>query len=110
MPIEVVTVGDGPLDCSLEALVQAAREAMTNAAKFAGAERVDLYAEVVAGARRGVRPRSRRRLRPDSVPDDRRGVRDSILGRMERHRGLRCVRSRPGEGTEVELRWAGGRG
>ena len=46
MPVEVVIVGDAPLDARLEALVQAAREAMTNAAKFAGAERVDLYAEV----------------------------------------------------------------
>ena len=40
VPIEVVTVGDAPLDERLEALVQAAREAMTNAAKFAGSERV----------------------------------------------------------------------
>src|ERR1700689_3643223 len=43
VPIEVVTVGDAPLSGGLEAMVQAAREAMTNAAKFAGSERVDLY-------------------------------------------------------------------
>ena len=77
VPIEVVIVGDAPLDARLEALVQAAREAMTNAAKFAGSERVDLYAEVDAGARRGVRARPRRRLRPDG--DSRRPARRARL-------------------------------
>jgi signal transduction histidine kinase len=103
VPIEVVTVGDGPLDGRLEALVQAAREAMTNAAKFAGSERVDLYAEVepdrvdVFVRDRGVG------FDPLAVPSDRRGLRDSIVGRMERHRGRAAVHSTPGEGTEVEL-------
>jgi signal transduction histidine kinase len=103
VPIEVVTVGDGPLDGRLEALVQAAREAMTNAAKFAGSERVDLYAEVepdrveVFVRDRGVG------FDLLAVPSDRRGLRDSIVGRMERHRGHAAVHSTPGEGTEVEL-------
>ncbi len=103
VPIEVVTVGDGPLDIRLEAMVQAAREAMTNAAKFASSERVDLYAEV-AGERVEVFVRDRGvGFDPDAIPDDRRGVRDSIIGRMERHHGSAAVHSRPGEGTEVEL-------
>jgi signal transduction histidine kinase len=38
------------------------------------------------------------------VPDDRAGIRDSILGRMSRHGGRAEVRSAPGTGTEVELR------
>ena len=103
VPIEVVTVGDGPMDQQLEAVVLAAREAMTNAAKFAGADRIDLYSEVQPGSvevfvrDRGVG------FDTQSVPDDRRGLRDSIVGRMERHHGLATVRSRPGEGTEVEL-------
>jgi signal transduction histidine kinase/phage shock protein PspC (stress-responsive transcriptional regulator) len=103
VPIEVVTVGDRPLDSSLEALVLAAREAMTNAAKFSGSSHVDIFAEVRDGAvevfvrDRGVG------FDPQAVPPDRRGLRDSIQGRMERHRGLARVRSRPGEGTEVEL-------
>jgi signal transduction histidine kinase/phage shock protein PspC (stress-responsive transcriptional regulator) len=103
VPIEVVTVGDGPLNGRLEALVQAAREAMTNAAKFASSERVDLYAEVepdrveVFVRDRGVG------FDPDAIPSDRRGVRDSIIGRMERHNGRAAVHSRPGEGTEIEL-------
>ncbi len=108
VPIEVVTVGDGPLDGRLEALVLAAREAMANAAKFAGSERVDLYAEVQAG-RVEVFVRDRGvGFDVDAVPADRRGLRDSIVGRMERHRGEARVRSRPGEGTEVELQMARG--
>jgi phage shock protein PspC (stress-responsive transcriptional regulator) len=103
VPIEVVTVGDTPLNGGLEAVVQAAREAMTNAAKFAGSERVDLYAEVeeerveVFVRDRGVG------FDLDAIPADRRGVRDSIIARMERHNGRAAVKSSPGEGTEVEL-------
>lgn len=103
VPIEVVTVGDAPLSGGLEAVVQAAREAMTNAAKFAGSERVDLYAEVeddrveVFVRDRGVG------FDVDAIPADRRGVRDSIIARMERHHGRAAVKSSPGDGTEVEL-------
>jgi signal transduction histidine kinase/phage shock protein PspC (stress-responsive transcriptional regulator) len=103
VPIEVVTVGDEPLSADLEAMVQAAREAMTNAAKFAGSARVDLFAEVeperveVFVRDRGVG------FDMSAIPLDRRGVRDSIIARMERHQGRASVRSTPGEGTEVEL-------
>ena len=40
---------------------------------------------------------------PDAVDDDRRGVRESIEGRMARHGGRATVHSTPGSGTEVEL-------
>jgi len=40
---------------------------------------------------------------PERVPDDRRGVRESIVGRMERHGGHAVLHTAPGEGTEVEL-------
>jgi len=49
VPIEVVAVGEVPLDASVEALVAATREAMLNAAKFGGG-RLDLR-----GHREGVR-------------------------------------------------------
>jgi signal transduction histidine kinase len=101
--VEVVLVGEARLDARLEALVKAAREAMTNAAKFAGCGRIDLYAEVQPGKVEAfVRDRGVG-FDPDAIPPDRRGVRDSIIARMGRHGGRATVRSAPGEGTEVEL-------
>jgi len=101
--VELVTVGDALLDERLEALVAAAREALVNAAKFSGADRVDLFAEV-DDARVEVFVRDRGAgFDAAAVPADRRGVRESILGRMERNGGAAAVHSRPGEGTEVEL-------
>jgi signal transduction histidine kinase len=103
VPVEVVTVGDAQMEGRLEALVSAAREAMTNAAKFAGGQRIDLFAEAQGGrVETFVRDRGVG-FDVDAVPADRRGVRDSIVGRMERHGGRAGVRSKPGEGTEVEL-------
>ncbi len=40
---------------------------------------------------------------PDTVPEDRMGVRESILGRMKRNGGTARVRPAPDGGTEVEL-------
>jgi signal transduction histidine kinase len=103
VPIEVVTVGDAPLDEKAAALVAATREALVNASKFAGPEPIALYAEVEDG-RFEVFVRDRGPgFEPGEVPADRRGVRDSIVGRMERHGGRATVHSRPGQGTEVEL-------
>jgi signal transduction histidine kinase len=103
VPIEVVTVGDAPLDEKAAAVVAAAREALVNASKFAGPEPIALYAEVEDG-RFEVFVRDRGPgFEPAEVPADRRGVRDSIVGRMERHGGTATVHSRPGQGTEVEL-------
>ena len=103
VPVEVVVVGDRELDANHEAIVAAAREAMTNAAKFGGGATVDVYAESVLG-RTQVFIRDRGPgFDPASVPGDRRGVRDSIVGRMERHGGRARVTSAPGGGTEVEL-------
>jgi signal transduction histidine kinase len=103
VPIEVVAVGDAPLDERAQALVAAAREALVNAAKFAPGGPVALYAEVDA-ERIEVFVRDRGPgFDPAAVPDDRRGVRESIVGRMERHGGRAAVHTAPGAGTEVEL-------
>jgi signal transduction histidine kinase len=103
VPIEVVTVGDAPLDDRAAALVAAVREALVNASKFAGPEPIAVYAEVEDG-RFEVFVRDRGPgFDPEAVPADRRGVRDSIVARMERHGGSATVHSRPGQGTEVEL-------
>src|SRR5262249_15176611 len=44
--VELASAGDCPLDDASGALVLAAREAMSNAAKFSGADEIDVYAEV----------------------------------------------------------------
>jgi len=101
--VDVVAVGDCDLDEALRPIVQATREAVTNAAKHAGTGRVDVYAEVTPGAVDVfVRDRGAG-FSLDDVPEDRYGVRRSILDRMERHGGTAEVRSAPGEGTEVRL-------
>lgn len=101
--VELVVVGDTALDADLVALVRATREAVVNAAKHAGVDRVDVYAEVGSTqVEMFVRDRGTG-FDPDLIADDRMGVRGSIVGRMERHGGTAQVRSTPGEGTEVAL-------
>jgi signal transduction histidine kinase len=103
VPVEVVVVGDRVLDSRSEALVAAAREAMVNAAKFGGGSTVDVYAETGDGELQVyVRDRGPG-FDPAAVPEDRRGVRESIVGRMARHGGRAAIHSAPGAGTEVEL-------
>lgn len=103
VPVEVVVVGDRPLDPAVEALIAAAREAMTNAAKFGAGSTVDVYAESSNG-RSSVYVRDRGPgFDPARVPEDRRGVRESIIGRMERHGGRATITSAGGTGTEVKL-------
>ena len=102
--IETVTAGDAALDERLEALVLAAREAMTNAAKFAGTDVISVYVEGGdGGASVFVRDRGVG-FDPATVPTDRHGLSESIELRMERHGGSAAVTSAPGAGTEVELR------
>lgn len=104
VPIEAVTVGDRPLDERSTALVAASREALTNAVRHAGDEgAVRLYAEITPDrAQVFIRDRGAG-FDPAAIPDDRHGLRDSIVGRMERNGGRAEVRSEPGEGTEIEL-------
>ncbi|TYK43204.1 ATP-binding protein [Actinomadura decatromicini] len=103
VPIEIVCVGDTALDERLGAALQAAREAMVNAAKYAEAPSVSVYAEV-EGDEIAIFVRDRGKgFDLDQVPDDRMGVRGSIIGRMERNGGKATVRTAPGEGTEVRL-------
>jgi len=102
--VEVVCVGDCPLGPAVNALAAAASEALTNAAKHAGGT-VSLYAE--AGPRDvSVYVRDRGPgFDPALVPGDRLGVRESIIGRMERNGGRADIRSGP-QGTEVALTMA----
>jgi signal transduction histidine kinase/phage shock protein PspC (stress-responsive transcriptional regulator) len=104
--VDVVTVGDCDFDERLRAVVNATGEAVTNAAKHAGTDRVDVYAEITSTAVDVfVRDRGRG-FDPVAVPTDRYGVRHSIVDRMTRHGGTAEVRSAAGEGTEVRLHLA----
>ncbi len=103
LTVESVVVGDAPLDDALTALGAATREALVNAAKHSGAAVADLYTEV-SPQRIEVFVRDRGAgFDPSTVPGDRRGLRDSVTGRLTRFGGTATVRSAPGEGTEVEL-------
>jgi signal transduction histidine kinase/phage shock protein PspC (stress-responsive transcriptional regulator) len=104
VPIEVVVVGDCPLDEGLSAQMQAAREAMVNAAKYGGeGGAVQVFAEV-EGKTVFVSVRDRGPgFDLDGIPADRMGVRESIIGRMERNGGTARLRAVPDGGTEVEL-------
>jgi signal transduction histidine kinase/phage shock protein PspC (stress-responsive transcriptional regulator) len=101
--VDVVVVGDCPVDDGLRALLLASREAMVNAAKYAGDAPISLYAEVEpAQVTVFVRDRGPGFDLAD-VPEDRLGLRQSVIGRMERHGGSAAVRSVAGEGTEIQL-------
>lgn len=106
--VEVVTVGNCPVDPRLGALVAAAREATVNAAKWSGADTISVFAEV---EERSVSVFVRDRgqgFDPDVVPPDRKGISESISARVARNGGKATVRSKPNEGTEVALmmpRW-----
>ncbi|RBY93514.1 ATP-binding protein [Blastococcus sp. TF02-8] len=101
--VDPVVVGDAPVDDALAALGAATREALVNAAKHSGADSADLYTEVTA-QQVSVFVRDRGKgFDPETVPDDRRGLRDSVHGRLTRFGGTATVRSAAGEGTEVEL-------
>jgi signal transduction histidine kinase len=104
VPVEVVSVGDLLVDERCAVLIAATREACLNAAKHSGAPTVAVFAEVSDGAievfvrDRGVG------FDPAGVDADRRGVRDSIVGRLLRIGGEASVTTSPGDGTEVSLR------
>ena len=103
VPVEVVIVGDCPLDEHVAALLAAGREATVNAAKWSGAAVISVFAEVEADkVNVAVRDRGKG-FDPAAVPGDRKGVAESIRGRMSRHGGEATVQSAPGEGTKVTL-------
>ncbi|MGN6331973.1 MAG: PspC domain-containing protein [Motilibacteraceae bacterium] len=101
--VELVVVGDVPVDRRVQAVLLAAREALVNAAKYADGAPVSVYAEVEP-TMLSVFVRDRGPgFELSAVSADRLGVRQSIVGRMARHGGRAQVRTAPGEGTEVRL-------
>ena len=101
--VEVVTVGDSPLDEIETTFLAALREATTNAVRHSNSDKVDVYVEVGADELTGFVRDTGSGFDPADVPDDRHGIADSIIARIERAGGRATVTSRPGEGTEVEI-------
>lgn len=101
--IDLVVVGDARFDDRGAALVAAASEAMVNAANHSGVDRVSVYLEVEDGAAEVWVTDQGKGFERAAVPDDRRGLTESIEGRMSRQGGSAVVVSSLGEGTEVHL-------
>jgi signal transduction histidine kinase len=104
VPVEAVTVGDCELDENLTALLAAAREATVNAAKWSGANVISLFAEVEPDSVSLVVRDRGKGFDPSAVPEDRKGLAESVHGRMTRRGGTAVVTSAEGEGTKVSLK------
>ena len=104
VPVEAVTVGDCELDENLSALLAAAREATVNAAKWSGASVISLFAEVEPDSVSIVVRDRGKGFDPAAVPEDRKGLAESVHGRMTRRGGTASVVSGVGEGTKVSLK------
>ncbi|MFM6847941.1 MAG: PspC domain-containing protein, partial [Terrabacter sp.] len=102
VPVQLVVTGDRQIDEHLDALVKAVREAAWNAVRH-GSPPVSAYVEVGPDAVEAFVRDHGSGFDLDDVPDDRAGVRESIIGRMERHGGTARIRHRS-DGTEIELR------
>lgn len=102
--IHLVLVGDCQTDPGIDAVISAAREAAANAAVHAGVFEVSVYAEAGDGGVEVFVRDTGVGFDLAQVPDGRRGVRDSIVGRLQRHSGVAEISSRHGEGTEVMLK------
>lgn len=99
--IEVVTVGGST--AVPEPLLAAAREAMLNAARHAGGD-ISVFLETSPSELHLSVTDRGPGFALDEVPDDRLGVRESIIGRMRRIGGTAELRRGPGgRGTEVRL-------
>lgn len=102
VPVDVVTVGDHPMGDTARALVGAATEAMVNAAKHSGAAQVSLFFE--AGDELTVFVTDQGKgFDTAAIAQDRRGISESIRGRVEKLGGVVRLVSEPGEGTEVMM-------
>jgi signal transduction histidine kinase len=104
VPIDVVTVGDHPVDEPSKALVSAASEALVNAAKHSGSERLSLFFEAEEAQLSVFVTDHGKGFDRSAVPKDRKGITQSIMARVERAGGKVEINSEPGEGTEVILR------
>lgn len=101
--VDVVRVGEATMDTRGRALVAAATEAMVNSAKHSGTGKLSVYMEVEGSTGEVWVTDQGNGFDKSEVSGDRKGIQESIVGRMSRHGGTAVVESRRGEGTEVHL-------
>lgn len=101
--IDLVIVGDCAPDDNTATILQATREALLNAVSH-GQPPISVYLEITDAALEVfIRDRGDG-FDISQVPADRLGVRESIIGRLERKGGKADITSRPDWGTEVALK------
>ena len=101
--VEAVVVGDARLSARVTELVAAAREALRNAAVHGGGAPISLFAKAEEDELSVYVHDRGPGFDVAAIDPERRGVRDSILGRMERAGGIAEIVTAPGEGCEVLL-------
>jgi signal transduction histidine kinase len=102
--VELTVVGDAPINAKNVELVSAAREALRNAASHAPGAPVNVFLDVGAtGVELFIRD-SGPGFEFETIPAERRGLRDAVIGRMLVAGGSATVDSSVGEGTEVALK------
>ena len=103
LPVELVVVGDHPMDDAATALLGAIREATVNVAKHAGADDVAVYVEVNEASLLAFVRDKGCGFDPTAVPGDRHGIDASIRARLQRVGGRARLETAPGAGAEWEL-------
>lgn len=108
--VETVISGDIVPTSAIQTALAAAREAITNACKYGGNMPISVYAEFgEQNCQIWVRDRGPG-FDPADIPSDRAGIRDSLIGRMQRIGGEALVRSPlPSGGTEVYIGYRQGK-
>ena len=101
VPVDAVITGDRPLDAGGRTITRALREALLNAVRH-GSPPVSAYVEIGPEAVEAFVRDHGAGFDPGAVPEDRLGVKESIIGRMRRHGGTAEVRRRD-PGTEIIL-------
>lgn len=102
--IELEVLDDHPVDARVGHLIDAAREALRNAARHGGGTPIRVLA-VADGASIEIYVRDDGPgFVLDAVPAERLGIRDAIVGRMAAIGGSAVIDTAPGAGTEIVLR------
>jgi len=104
--IDAVVKDDLPLDTRLSSAIEAAREAMLNAARHSGTDSIDVYSEASDGALTLIVRDRGEGFDPEVALHSGHGLAKSIIGRVEKAGGSVAVISSPGEGTEVTIQVA----